>query len=265
VTHIPVDRYADGHSYLHRLDPRVKVVTTLALIAGMVMTPEHAWPAYPLLWALLGSLAALGRLGVVRIGRMGAVALPFALAALTLLFTTPGQPLLMILGVPLTDAGLARFAAIVIKSWLAAQAALLLVMTTHLTDLLWALGSLHVPEILLAIIGLAYRYLFTLQEEAQRLLRARAARSGADPQRRFGGRLLWRARVAGGMVGSLFLRSYEQSERVYTAMLARGYTGQIKRLNPPPLSWQSIGQGVLPILIMMVIQGLAAAWWSRSS
>jgi len=47
---------------------------------------------------------------------------------------------------------------------------------------------------------------------------------------RGGGSVLWRAKVVGGMVGSLFLRSYERSERVYAAMQARGFDGEFRSM-----------------------------------
>ncbi len=256
------ERYQAGDSPLHRLDPRVKLVMTLLLILGIALTPERAWPAYPLLWALPGSLAMVGGVSVWRLARMGGLALPFALAAVTLTFTTPGQPVVTLLGLTITDAGLARFLAILLKSWLAVQAALLLSMTTHFTALLWAMNSLRVPGTLVAIIGFMYRYLFTLKDEAERLLRARAARSGSSAGIKSGGGLVWRARVAGGMVGNLFLRSYERSERVYAAMLARGYDGQIRALNPPPLTWNAVLQGMIPIAALIIIEVLAIIWWS---
>lgn len=255
------ERYQAGDSPLHRLDPRVKLVTTLLLVVGIVLTPERAAPAYPLSWALIGSLAMIGGPGALRLAKMGSVALPFALAAITLLFTVPGEPVVTVLGLTVTDAGLMRFVAIMLKSWLAVQAALLLAMTTHFTDLLWAMDSLRVPGTLVAIIGFMYRYLFTLKDEAERLIRARAARSGTDRQRKSGGSLLWRARVAGGMIGNLFLRSYERSERVYDAMLARGYTGQLRVLSPPPLTWNAILWGALPLAVLAIIETLAVLWW----
>lgn len=255
------ERYQAGDSLLHRLDPRVKVVMTLIVITGIVLTPERAWPAYPLLWALLNTLAVAGRLGAWRVSRMGGLALPFTLAASTLLFTLPGRPVLTILGLTISDAGVFRFLSIVLKSWLAVQAALILSMTTPFTDLLWALSSLRMPGVLVAIISFMYRYLFTLNDEAQRLIRARAARSGAVPGRKPGGSLIWRAQVAGGMVGNLFLRSYERSERIYAAMLARGYTGEMKTLSPPPLTWRAVGQGVIPVLALVIIETGAVLWW----
>ncbi len=256
------ERYQAGDSPLHHLDPRVKVVMTLLLILGVVLTPEGAWPAYPLLWAVIGGLAAVGGLGAVRVARAGSVALPFALAAVTLLFTVPGQPIASIFGLPITDAGLTRFLSIMIRSWLAVQAALVLAMSTHFTDLLWALGSLRVPGTLVAIITFMYRYLFTLKDEAARLLRARAARSGILPGYRSGGPLFWRARVAGGMIGNLFLRSYERSERVYAAMLARGYSGQMRMLTPPQLTWGAIWWGAVPVAALLLVEMLAFLVWT---
>ncbi|HVO41155.1 MAG TPA: cobalt ECF transporter T component CbiQ, partial [Aggregatilineales bacterium] len=204
------ERYEAGDSLLHRLDPRVKVSVALLLILGIVLTPERAWPAYPLLWALLGSLAVMSHVSAWRLARLGSLALPFTLAAVTLLFTLPGHPVIAVAGLTVSDAGLARFVSILFKSWLSVQAALLLSITTHFTDLLWAFSSLRVPGTLVAIVGFMYRYLFTLQDEAERLIRARSARSGALSGRRSGGSLGWRAQVTGGMVGNLFLRSYER-------------------------------------------------------
>jgi cobalt/nickel transport system permease protein len=77
-----------------------------------------------------------------------------------------------------------------------------------------------------------------LVDEVLRLLRARAARSGELGLTgvKSGGSLAWRARVAGGMAGSLFLRAFERSDRIYMAMLSRGYDGEVRALPLPPLT-----------------------------
>lgn len=59
------------------------------------------------------------------------------------------------------------------------------------------------------------------------MLRARAARSAALPGRKAGGSLRWRARVTGYMAGQLFTRSLDRADRVYRAMVARGYRGHL--------------------------------------
>lgn len=236
------------------MDARVKLPVALILIMGIVLTPPGAWFAYPLLWTIPGVLAGISEIGAWRLARMGGLALPFTLAAVTLLFTIPGQPVISFLGLTITDAGLARFVSIVLKSWLSAQIALLLSMTTAFPDLLGAFRWLRVPGTLVEIISFMYRYLFTLQEEAGRLLQARASRSATMAGYKSGGSLRWRSGVAGGMIGSLFLRSYERSERVYAAMIARGYRGEIHTASLPPLSTQEILWGALPVFFLLLIE-----------
>jgi cobalt/nickel transport system permease protein len=118
-----------------------------------------------------------------------------------------------------------RLASIVLRALLSVQVAILLTATTRAPDLLHALGHLGVPPPLVSVVGLMIRYLAVLVEEAQRLMRGRLSRSAAGPGGT-GGSVLWRARTAGSMVGQLFLRSYERSERVHQAMLARGRDGR---------------------------------------
>jgi cobalt/nickel transport system permease protein len=52
-----------------------------------------------------------------------------------------------------------------------------------------------------------------------------------------GGELAWRGRVAGGMAGNLFLRAFERSDRIYMAMLSRGYDGEARSLPLPSLKF----------------------------
>jgi cobalt/nickel transport system permease protein len=231
-----------------------------------VLLPDKAWPAFVLAWVLLLAANGLSQLGWDFSLRRSFVALPFALVAVTAVFSLPGRELASwsIGGVDLvaTDAGLLRFAAIMIRSWLSVQAAVLLVAVTPFPDLIHALEHLRLPRVLVTVIAFLYRYLFVLTDEVMRLLRARRARSAAVPGRRAGGTLLWRARTAGDMVGQLFLRSYERSDRIYHAMLARGYTGQLRTLNPHVI--QNLDRIVLAAaaLLLILLQIIARLPWS---
>lgn len=259
-----VDQYQAGRSLVHRLDPRVKAVEAVLLIVLFNLTPAGAWPAYPLLFSLVVALTLVAEVSPWFVLRRSLIVLPFALAAVTLVFTTPGPPLwrLPLFGWTASQAGLTRFLSILFRSTLSVQIAILLAVTTHLTDLLWALGSLHVPKMLVAIISFMYRYLFVLADEAFRMQRARQARS-AYPEGGSGVAvsLTWRAQVTGWMVGQLFLRSYERSERVYQAMAARGYEGEIRRLIPSPVSGRDLLVGVVPLVAAGLIQLGSFLWW----
>jgi cobalt/nickel transport system permease protein len=225
------DRYKSGKSLIHQLDPRVKVVLAVLFILSNVLLPDGAWLGFALSWLLLLWLSALSGFGATYTLKRSFVALPFVLAAVTALFAVPGKALFTWnLGpwhLVASDAGVLRFASVVIRSWLSVQVA-----TTQFPDLMHALRHLHVPNVLVSIISFMYRYLFVMADEAMRLLRAREARSARPAGGGGGGSLAWRAQIAGNMAGQLFLRSYERSERVYNAMLSRGYQGELLTLNP---------------------------------
>jgi cobalt/nickel transport system permease protein len=255
-----VDGYHAVTSLIHQLDARVKSVAAMLFILATALTPDGAWLAYLLLAALVLALIVISRLGLGLVQRRAAVALPFALAAVTVAFSTPGRPMLAMQilrwELTITDAGLVRFVTILLKSWLSVQVAVVLTASTRFPALLQAMRSLCLPRILVSIIGFTYRYIFVIGDEALRLMRARAARSGA-PDGRGGGSVFWRARVTGGMAGSLFLRSVERSERIYDAMVARGYDGEVRSLRPPVLELRDVVVALPFVLVLVVAQVLA--------
>ena len=245
-----LDPYRPVDSPVHRLDARVKLILALGSILTLAAMPTGRWPAYILCLALTLSAAILSGLGAGFAAKRATLALPFILAAAPLLVTTPGAPLLSARLGPwtatLTAQGLARFLSMALKSWLSVQVAILLAATTEFPALLTAMRAIRIPRLLVAIVGLMWRYLFVLADEALRMMRAREARS-ATREGKGGGSIIWRARVTGNMAGSLFLRGYERSQRIYDAMLARGYDGEIRSLPLAPLrgsEWLTLGAGL---------------------
>lgn len=227
----------------------MKVPTAFAYIVAITLTREGDWPALVLLVSPLLVGAWWSRLGVWLVLRRTFIALPFALAAVPLIFTRPGETIftMPLVGWSASHEGAVAVVTILARSWIAVGVGVLLVSTTPVTEILRALRVFRVPKILVATIFFAYRYFFVIGEEAQRMLRARDSRSAALPGRRPGGSLRWRASIVGHMVGSLFLRSLERSERVYAAMQARGYRGEQRFLDAPPLPWAAALPGLLII------------------
>ncbi len=254
-----LDRYQAGASRVHSLDPRAKIVITVLYILSNVLLPDGAWLAFLLSWLVVLAASALSSLGIGYVAKRSFVALPFALAAVSAIVAIPGRPLLDVAFGPwqlvATDAGLVRFLSIVIRSWLSVQMAILLTATTPFPDLIHALRHLYVPSIIIAIVSFMYRYLAVLTDEVGRLLRARDARS-ARLGRGGGGTVRWRARVAGNMAGQLFLRSYERSDRVYNAMLARGYQGQLLTANPHTMHVRDWAYTAAMIMLLVLLQAI---------
>lgn len=261
--HIDVlDQYRHADSPLHRLDPRIKLVTVLAFILAAALTPDGAWLAFAALGLLWFSATLLADVPPLLLLRRGLVALPFGLAAVTVLFTLPGEPLWAIpLGkgqLAISDAGLIRFLTIMLKSWVSVLMALLLSACTTFPDILRAMRGIGIPKVLVGVISFMYRYIFVLADEALRLMRAREARMAAGPAgQRSGGGIAWRAKIVGVMAGNLFVRSFTRSERVYQAMIARGYRGELLWLDKPHVRPPDVLAGALFILLLTLIQVLA--------
>ena len=257
-----LDPYQEGRSLLHRLDARVKLLLTVGFILVTALTPIGAWPLYILLFSLIIALQLISELGLGYVLKRSALALPFVLSAAPLLFTVQGESLITLpgLGWVISAQGLERFLSLSIKSWISVQAAILMSATATFPDLLQAMRALRVPRLLVVVFGLMWRYLFVLVDEALRLMRARLARSGESGLEgsKSGGSLVWRAQVTGRMAGSLFLRGFERADRIYTAMLSRGYDGEVRSFPLPPLSSADrliliLGGVVLILLLLLMI------------
>ncbi len=231
-------------------------MTALGFIFATTSVPPGKWPAFAIMVALVWLAAALSGVGLVRVFLRSLVALPFILIALPTVFTKPGDPLfdlsLGLFTLTGTMEGVEFFTSVLIKSWASVTAAVVLTSTTPALRLLAALRALKIPELLVVVVMLMYRYLFVLVDEAQRMLRSRAARS-ASVGKGSGGSVVWRARSAGGMAGSLFIRTMDRTERIYMAMLARGYDGTIRLREAPPVTGQAVAATVLALALFASI------------
>lgn len=251
------DHYQGRSSLIHRLDPRVKTILTLSYLLGLSLIPVGGWAGFLAFAGLLLIAVGASGLDLAFTVRRSYIALPFVLAALPIIFIDQGDSIATLPGVgwAVSAAGLERFLSIMLRTWLGVQAGVLLTVTTRFPDLIWALGALRVPGVMVAIIAFMYRYLFILVDQALRMMQARAARS-ARVKGRPGPGMLWHGRVAGTMAGNLFLRSLERSERVYAAMASRGYDGAprlLERFRMKPGDWLVLAGASLAILVPVVI------------
>ncbi|MGH9193201.1 MAG: cobalt ECF transporter T component CbiQ [Acidimicrobiales bacterium] len=211
-----------GTSPVHRVAPEVKIAATVAFVFAVVATPREALWAFGGDAVLLSGVVALAGLPPSLVARRLRIEIPFLLFAAFMPFTG-ASPRVDVLGVSLSEPGLWAAWNIVAKGTLGVTASIVLAATTPVADLLRGLDRLRVPRVITAIAGFMVRYLGIVAGEAQRMHVARQSR-GYDP------RWLWQARGMAASAGTLFVRSYERGERVYLAMLARGYDGTMPAL-----------------------------------
>jgi cobalt/nickel transport system permease protein len=213
----------DPASPIHRLDPRAKILGLAGVTVVAVTTPLHAWPAYVACFAALAAIAAVARIAPGVIWSRVRVILPLVVFVAAFVPFVRGGPTVPAGPLALSEAGLATFAVVTAKATIGALAAILLGATTSFPDILHGLERLRTPRLLTVIAAFMYRYVFVIVDEARRMRAALAARA-------YRPRHLGQAAAIGRLVTALFLRSYERGERVYLAMLARGYAGTMPRL-----------------------------------
>ncbi|MCG5449842.1 cobalt ECF transporter T component CbiQ [Micromonospora hortensis] len=219
--------YRESDSPVHRLPPEVKIVAMVVFTLAVVATPREAFWAFGAYAVLVAAVAALARVGPRWLLSRALIELPFVLFAVALPFLGSGDRV-EVLGLRLSEDGLHGAWNILAKGTLGVLASLLLAATTTTRDLIVGLDRLHCPQVLTQIATFMLRYLDVLVGEARRMRVARISR-GDDP------RFLWQLRGFAAGIGALFLRAFERGERVYLAMLSRGYTGRM------PAVWQGEG------------------------
>lgn len=206
------DRYSDGNSIIHRLDPRVKIITLLLYVLAVALTSTANILQLPALAVLLAAVIAASAVPWGYVLRRSLTVVPFVLVICLFAYYFVRQPLLWL-------------GTVTAKACLAAMAMVVLSSTTRFPDLLRGLKGCGIPSIFILLLSFMYRYIYLFSDEAMRMERARQSRS-------CGSRSAGRLKVFSHMVGTLFLRAYERGERIYAGMLARGFDGELRSACP---------------------------------
>ena len=209
--------YVPRSSPIHRLAPQCKLAATFLFVFAVVSTPREAFWAYGCYAALLGLVIVIARLPPLLVLRRLAIELPFVAFALLLPIVGQGERV-DVLGVSLSVAGLWGAWNILVKATIGVAASVVLSSTTPVAEILHGLDHLHVPKVFVSICAFMIRYGDVISAEMRRMRIARESR-GHNP------RWIWQAKAVAASAGALFIRSYERGERVFLAMVSRGYSG----------------------------------------
>jgi cobalt/nickel transport system permease protein len=214
--------YRDGDSPIHRAPAEVKIVCLVVFVLAVVATPRELFWPYGLFALVIVGVWFAARIPVGWILPRMLIEAPFVVLAVLLPFAEGGERI-EFLGLQLSVTGLYAAWGIVVKGTLGVAASLTVAATTTARELPLALSRLGVPGIMVSMLTLMIRYIDVLTAEAGRMRMARMSR-GDSP------RALHQAAAIAKGIGALFLRSYERGERVYLAMLSRGFDGRVPQL-----------------------------------
>jgi cobalt/nickel transport system permease protein len=228
MKHNFLDQYSYIDSFVSRLDPRTKIVASLTFILAVVLTPIGNWRIFACYFCVVAVMLVLSKLPPFYVMKRSLVIFPFvALIAVFIPFfkegAVAGSYNIWQWQISVTYSGLLILANVVVKAWLSILALIVVSSTTRLADLLKGLKQLGMPKVMILILSFMYRYIFVLVDEVMRMQQARDSRN-------FGVGRLRQIRTVGNMAGTLFIRSYERGERIYAAMLSRGFDGRVPTL-----------------------------------
>lgn len=258
MNNIVLGRYMPYNSIIHRLDPRVKMVLMMALITITMINPAR----------FIGYLV----LGIFLLMIIGLSKIPFKfmmkalkpmifmmsfLFIINLLLIREGEVLFRIAGFAIYDRAVIQTAFILIRVILLISFTTILTASTKPLDLTMAIEDLlsplkrfKVPSHTIAMmISLALRFIPTLLEEAQRIMKAQASR-GVDFET---GSLKQKIMAIGSMIIPLFIASLQRAEDIANAMESRGYVPDQHRTRYHQLKLRY--QDAVAIVVCVVVMG----------
>lgn len=212
-----LDALAKEKRWINELHPLVKICVTMLYIGMTVSFPKYclggllAMAVYPVILFTVGELsfrAGLRRLRIV-------LPLVCVVGVFNPFFD---REIYAYLGKVAVSGGVLSMVTLMLKGVFTVFASYLLIATTTVEKICYALRMLHLPKLFVTQLLLIYRYIGVLSEEAGRITRAYELRAP--------GQKGIHVKVWGTLVGQLLLRSMDRAEQIYESMCLRGYQGE---------------------------------------
>lgn len=242
-----LELYSNQRSPIHNWDPRTRIVSLTALIISIATLQSLAL-------ALLGLVISLSLLVLSRIPLRRAAShlrwpflflLPFLLI---LPITVEGDALASSSSISFSREGLLLGSLIFVKGLASLILAMVMLGCCPFSVTALALRDLRVPDPLVQIFLFTYRYIDLLGQELWSTFRSLSARGF---ERRSDVRT---ARVMGNALGALLLRSLARSERMFFAMVSRGYRGHLPEKKAERIKNEDLIKGLAVVTMALALQ-----------
>ncbi len=251
------EHHARIDAFLQGVDPRAKLGMFLAFVLAASLTSSYA--VLLILYAITLGAALASRIPTDFFVKRVWLGIPFfaGIVVIPSIFFVPGDVIFSIALGPITIAptvqGLMGAILLVMRVGVSVSLAVLLVMTTPWADILKSLRAIRVPQVFVLVLSMTYRYIFLFLHTVNGIFLARKSRlvaktRGAEQRR-------W----IGGAMGSLMSRSFKMSNDVYAAMIARGFTGEMRAYTTFAMTWRDwlLLAGSMAIAIALLAADIA--------
>lgn len=260
---ITLGQYYQKDSVIHRLDPRVKLIGTIAYVVALFLC-KNLW-GYLTVTIFLCSVIALSKVPVkFMLKGMKAIMFLIIITVIFNLFMTPGETLVSFWKFTITREGaVTAFKMAVRLTYLIVGSSIMTLTTTpnQLTDglekLLNPLKKMHVPVHEIAMMmSIALRFIPILMEETDKIMKAQMARGASFDT----GNLLQKAKSLVPLLVPLFISAFRRANDLAMAMEARCYRGGDSRTKMKPLKYHGRDAGAYVILILFIGITVALRW-----
>uniref|UniRef100_UPI004025670D energy-coupling factor transporter transmembrane component T family protein n=1 Tax=Blautia stercoris TaxID=871664 RepID=UPI004025670D len=253
IKDITIGQYYPAKSILHRLDPRVKFVGTIAFLISLFVA-DSLW-GYLLTTAFLAVVIVLSKVPVKFMMKgLKPLFFIFILTVAFNLFLVPGKVVVQIWILKITEEGIRQAIKIGIRLIYLVMGSSVMTLTTtpnQLTDglekLMRPLNKIKVPVHEIAMMmSIALRFIPILMEETDKIMKAQIAR-GADFE---SGNLIKKAKNLIPLLVPLFISAFRRADDLAMAMEARCYHGGDHRTSMKPLKYQN--HDIMAYLVLLV-------------
>ena len=221
------EKFAYGSSFIHKLDPKIRILALIILSFATALCDNlYLAVIYFVISIVLIAMAGLNRLDVLK--RLKPVFWFLLMIWIILPLTFDGDIMYRFYWLKITYQGLILCCKITIKSITIMLIFTALIATMTIASLGSGLHKIHVPDKMVFLILMSYRYISVIEEEYKRLLRAAKFR-GFKP-----GTNVHSYKTFAYIAGMLFVRASLRAQRVHQAMLCRGFNQKFHTLDDYP-------------------------------
>ncbi len=256
--------FARRKGLLQSLDPRIKLISILALIVSISLVRDLKILVTVYLFFIL--LAYLSKIEVGFFIKRVWLFIPIfsGILVLPLIFNVffPGDPLIHLISlwpgvhlgpfplpesIYITRQGVGAATIFMMRVATCVSAIVLLFLTTPQQILFKSLRSVGVPKVYVLTLEMAYRYIFVLTDLVREMYVAKRARTIKARS------MLEEQKWVGGRMGYTLIRSIDTGARVHMAMLSRGYNGDVKIMEEFKMHDRDYIAGAIAISLSIVI------------
>ena len=240
-----IDYQANHNGYLNRIHPLVKLLVTIIYIILLTSIDKYnlvttlAMSIYLILVSITGDLSIKNALKSVKMVLLLFFILGIANPILD-------RTIITYIGIIPVTTGMISMFTLLLKGIFAILASYFLILTTSIEDICYALKMIHIPNILITIVMLIYRYIIVFLKEVQRIWIAYQMRAPKQKGVKY--------KAWGSLIGNLMLKSIDRAQVVYESMELRGFHPDTFFVKKEKLNKKSWIYFVLMIALLIILR-----------